>query len=163
MLVTLLLLYFQNQHTPLRQLTLSVKSQFFNFYRLCNAVVCQILLICFSSMSVKMVGKSKLIHHFCNFNRAITALAVTKLIMRNQHIGVMFAFQAIFNQTAQILTFIFLDKLAMRSLFSIANTADADYFQRFSSFLKHKRLPRFEYPNALISINGKNSLLALPF
>ena len=124
MLVTLLLLYFQNQHTPLRQLTLSVKFQFFNFYRLCNAVVCQILLICFSSMSVKMVGKSK-------------------LIMRNQHIRVMFVFQAIFNQTAQILTFIFLDKFAMRSLFSIANTADADYFQRFSSFLKHKRLPPF--------------------
>ena len=124
MLVTLLLLYFQNQHTPLRQLTLSVKFQFFNFYRLCNAVVCQILLICFSSMSVKMVGKSK-------------------LIMRNQHIRGMFVFQAIFNQTAQILTFIFLDKFAMRSLFSIANTAYADYFQRFSSFLRHKRLPPF--------------------
>ena len=87
MLVALLLLDFQNQHTSLRQLTLSVKFQFFNFYRLCNAVVCQILLIYFSSMSVKMVGKSKLIHHFCNFNRAITALAVTKLIMRNQPSG----------------------------------------------------------------------------
>ena len=47
---------FQNQHTAFRQFALSVKFQFFNFYRPGDAVIRQVLLVCLARVPVKMVG-----------------------------------------------------------------------------------------------------------
>ena len=48
---------FQNQHTAFQQFALSVKFQFFNFYRAGDAVIRQVLLVCLSRISLKMGGK----------------------------------------------------------------------------------------------------------